>query len=125
MASKVTTSLAFLFTFIILSSTFVSCYDTSNPRPTPSTSKAGKKCPKDTLKFEICSELLKGQTDVVAIEKRPKCCKVMEGLVNVEAATCLCLAIKANILGKNLNIPLSLNLILSACHKKVPKGFKC
>ncbi|XP_038876273.1 14 kDa proline-rich protein DC2.15-like [Benincasa hispida] len=134
MASKASVaSFALLLTLNLLSLSLVSscsdCYDPSNPTPTPSplpSSEEGKRCPKDTLKFGICAKLLKGRTDV-AIDKRPDtpCCSLMEGLIDLEAAICLCVAMKANILGKKLNIPLSLTLILSACNKKVPKGYHC
>ncbi|XP_057728316.1 lipid transfer protein EARLI 1-like [Arachis stenosperma] len=43
----------------------------------------------------------------------------------LEAALCLCTAIKANVLGINLNVPITLELILSACQKTVPPGFQC
>nr|GEV27005.1 hypothetical protein [Tanacetum cinerariifolium] len=45
-------------------------------------------------------------------------------LVDIEAAVCLCTAIKANVLGINLNVPVSLSLLLNVCGKKVPSGFK-
>lgn len=133
MASKATvTSLAFLLALILFSlSSFVSsciddCYIPSNATPTPSplpSTEEGKRCPRDTLKFRICSKLLDARTDVTS-DKRP-------GHSNGRAHwswSCfvpLHFAIKANILGKNLNIPVSLSLILSACNKKVPKGFQC
>ncbi|CAI0413455.1 unnamed protein product [Linum tenue] len=53
------------------------------------------------------------------------CCSLINGLVDLEAAVCLCTAIKANILGINLNIPLSLSLLLNVCKQKVPSGFQC
>jgi hypothetical protein len=43
----------------------------------------------------------------------------------LDAAVCLCTAIKANVLGINLNIPVSLSILLSACQKSVPSGFQC
>ncbi|GKA30682.1 14 kDa proline-rich protein DC2.15-like protein, partial [Tanacetum coccineum] len=53
------------------------------------------------------------------------CCTLIQGLADVEAAVCLCTAIKANVLGINLNVPVSLSLLLNVCGKKVPSGFKC
>ncbi|KAL3818208.1 hypothetical protein ACJIZ3_004113 [Penstemon smallii] len=46
-------------------------------------------------------------------------------LADLEAAVCLCTAIKAKVLGINLNVPLSLSLLLNVCSKKVPPGFQC
>ncbi|CAK9311085.1 unnamed protein product [Citrullus colocynthis] len=116
MASKATvTSLAFLLALILFSlSSFVSsciddCYIPSNATPTPSplpSTEEGKRCPRDTLKFRICSKLLDGPTDVTS-DKRPgtSCCTLMEGLIDLEAAFCLCIAIKANIFGQEPKHP--------------------
>ncbi|CAA6674324.1 unnamed protein product [Spirodela intermedia] len=70
-------------------------------------------CPRDALK------LLK-------LGKPPSepCCSLVSGLVDLEAAVCLCTAIKANILGINLNIPVDLSLLLNFCGYSVPPGFK-
>ncbi|KAB2632501.1 14 kDa proline-rich protein DC2.15-like [Pyrus ussuriensis x Pyrus communis] len=43
---------------------------------------------------------------------------LIEGLVDLDAAVCLCTAIKANVMGINLNIPISLSLLLNYCGKK-------
>ncbi|KAB2621084.1 14 kDa proline-rich protein DC2.15-like [Pyrus ussuriensis x Pyrus communis] len=53
------------------------------------------------------------------------CCALLVGLVDLEVAVCLCTAIKANILGINLNIPIALSLVIDGCAKNVPEGFKC
>ncbi|KAL1559727.1 Lipid transfer protein EARLI 1 [Salvia divinorum] len=47
------------------------------------------------------------------------------GLADLEAAVCLCTALKANVLGINLNVPVSLSLLVNYCGKKVPSGFQC
>ncbi|WOH16117.1 hypothetical protein DCAR_0935666 [Daucus carota subsp. sativus] len=56
--------------------------------------------------------------------KKP-CCRLFGGLVEVESAVCLCTAIKANVLGSNLNIPISLGLLLNVCDIQTPPGFQC
>jgi hypothetical protein len=38
---------------------------------------------------------------------------------------CLCTAIKGEVLGIKLNLPVDLSLILNHCGKTVPTGFKC
>nr|GMD75055.1 14 kDa proline-rich protein DC2.15-like [Ipomoea batatas] len=78
------------------------------------------------LKLGVCANVLNGLLNIT-IGNPPKkpCCSLIENLVELEAAVCLCTAIKANILGINLNIPLSLSLLLNVCSKKVPKGFTC
>ncbi|PWA79015.1 bifunctional inhibitor/lipid-transfer protein/seed storage 2S albumin superfamily protein [Artemisia annua] len=83
-------------------------------------------CPKDILKLGVCADLLGGLVGVV-VGSPPvtPCCTLIQGLADPEAAICLCTAIKANVLGINLNVPVSLSLLLNVCGKKVPSGFKC
>ncbi|KAE9459420.1 hypothetical protein RHGRI_020156 [Rhododendron griersonianum] len=83
-------------------------------------------CPKDTLKLGVCANLLNDLVHlVVGTPATSPCCSLIEGLVDLEAAVCLCTAIKANVLGINLNIPVSLSLLLNYCGKTVPSGFEC
>ncbi|KAF2603547.1 hypothetical protein F2Q70_00025334 [Brassica cretica] len=46
----------------------------------------------------------------------------LKGLVDLEAAARLCTALKANVLGIKLNVPVSLSLLLNACGRKTPRG---
>uniref|UniRef100_J3LFJ1 Hydrophobic seed protein domain-containing protein n=1 Tax=Oryza brachyantha TaxID=4533 RepID=J3LFJ1_ORYBR len=86
---------------------------TPTPTPTPST-------PTPT------PALIKAKVGVPPAEP---CCPLLEGLGDLEAAgeaaVCLCTAIRGNILGINLNLPIDLSLILNYCGKAVPTGFKC
>ncbi|KAG6634292.1 hypothetical protein CIPAW_12G108300 [Carya illinoinensis] len=106
MASKSSASLALFFSLNLLFFALVTACGTCpspnpkpKPRPKPSPTPSQASCPRDALK--------------------------LGGLADLEAAVCLCTAIKANILGINLNIPLSLSLLLNVCSKNVPSGFKC
>jgi hypothetical protein len=54
-----------------------------------------------------------------------KCCSLLGGLADLEAAVCLCTALKANVLGIVLNVPIKLSLILNYCGKSAPTGFQC
>ncbi|KAL2472015.1 Bifunctional inhibitor/lipid-transfer protein/seed storage 2S albumin superfamily protein [Abeliophyllum distichum] len=135
MASKVvaTTVLLLLFNlifFTMVSSTYVPC------PPPPATPSGGHghtphppskgKCPKDTLKLGVCANLLNDLEHlVVGTPPKTPCCTLIEGLVDLEAAVCLCTAIKAKVLGINLNVPVSLSLLLNYCGKNVPSGFQC
>ncbi|XP_028753457.1 putative lipid-binding protein At4g00165, partial [Neltuma alba] len=67
-----------------------------------SASKAAEKCPMDTLKFGVCGSWLGLVTEVIGSKPSEKCCTVVKGLADLEAALCLCTAIKANVLGNNL-----------------------
>ncbi|KAK3039451.1 hypothetical protein RJ639_028033 [Escallonia herrerae] len=133
MGSKSTTSLALFFSLNLLFFALVSACGTCptpkpkpKPQPKPTPSPSTGTCPRDTLKLGVCANLLGGLVGVV-VGTPPKtpCCTLLEGLADLEAAVCLCTAIKANILGINLNVPLSLSLLLNVCEKKAPAGFKC
>ncbi|XP_030467727.2 14 kDa proline-rich protein DC2.15-like [Syzygium oleosum] len=96
------------------------------PRPTPSPSPSTASCPRDALKLGVCADVLGSLLNVtVGTPPVTPCCSLLNGLVDLEAAVCLCTAIKANILGINLNIPLSLSLLLNVCSRTVPPGFQC
>ncbi|KAJ1392673.1 Hydrophobic seed protein [Sesbania bispinosa] len=53
------------------------------------------------------------------------CCSFLQGLADLEAAVCLCTALRANILGIRLNVSISLAMLLNFCSRKVPSGFQC
>ncbi|KAK9143142.1 hypothetical protein Syun_012542 [Stephania yunnanensis] len=92
--------------------------------PAPKPSKAY--CPRDTLKLGVCANLLDDLVHlVVGTPAKQPCCSLIEGLLDLEAAVCLCTVIKADVLGLKLRVPVALSLLLNNCGKKVPKGFKC
>ncbi|KAJ4719035.1 14 kDa proline-rich protein DC2.15-like [Melia azedarach] len=132
MGSKSSASLALFLALNVLFFAVVSACGTCptpnpkpKPKPTPSPSNKGS-CPRDALKLGICADLLGGLLNVtIGTPPKTPCCTLIQGLADLEAAVCLCTAIKANILGINLNIPLSLGLLLNVCEKKVPRGFQC
>ncbi|CAI0481845.1 unnamed protein product [Linum tenue] len=96
-----------------------------NPKPTPTAPRGGK-CPIDALKLGVCADVLANLLNLkLGSPPVQPCCSLINGLVDVEAAVCLCTAIKANILGINLNVPVSLTLLLNACNQKLPSGFQC
>jgi len=95
-----------------------------NPNPNPIISR--NSCPRDALKLGVCAKLLNGAIGgVVGSPPDTPCCTVLQGLVDLEAAVCLCTAIKANILGINIDIPISLSLLINTCGKKLPSDFIC
>ncbi|KAH1080317.1 hypothetical protein J1N35_020078 [Gossypium stocksii] len=135
MASKRSASMALFLALNILFFSLVSacgsCYSPTpkpkpkpNPNPTPTPSSQGK-CPRDALKLGVCANVLGLVNATVGSPPVKPCCSLLDGLVDLEAAVCLCTAIKANILGINLNIPVSLSLLLNVCSKNVPSNFKC
>ncbi|KAF3975539.1 hypothetical protein ACB098_01G106400 [Castanea mollissima] len=129
MASK-KLSAAILVVSLLFYSRLSSACNTCNPMPTPTSSptiapSAGESCPKDTLKLGVCVDLLGLINLLLGTPPTSNCCALLTGLTDLEAALCLCTAIKANVLGNNLNVPVSLSLLLSACQKTVPAGFQC
>ncbi|XP_074567611.1 putative lipid-binding protein AIR1 [Curcuma longa] len=97
----------------------------SRPTPTPSPGGEGR-CPRDTLKLGVCANVLNGLINAtVATPPREPCCTLIDGLADLEVAVCLCTAIRANILGIHLNIPIDLSLLVNYCGRRVPRGFQC
>ena len=134
MASKLSSPIALLLLlnllfFTMVSSTYVPC-PPPPPKPhepTPSRQQPSlPKCPKDTLKLGVCADLLDDLVHLV-IGSPPKspCCTLIQGLVDLEAAVCLCTAVKARALGLKIDLSVSLSLLLNYCGKKVPSGFQC
>ena len=102
--------------FLILNIIFFT-FVSSNPVP------YRKPTCKNALKFKVCANVL--DLVKVSLPQRSKCCGLIKGLVDLEAAVCLCTALKADLLGLKLDVPISLSVILNQCGKKVPSGFKC
>lgn len=134
-SSRTSTTLALFLTINLLFFVMASgCYTCTQPKPNPSPnpfpypnpSPTAKSCPRDALKLGVCANVLNGPIGaIVGSPPDHPCCSVLEGLLDLEVAVCLCTAIKANILGINLNIPISLSLILNACEKSPPSDFLC
>ena len=94
------------------------------PPPSPP-SGGGNKCPIDALKLGVCANVLNLLKLKVGVPASEECCPLLGGLVDLDAAVCLCTAIKANVLGININVPVDLVLLLNYCHKTCPSDFSC
>lgn len=129
MASKKNTSIALFLVLNLLFFTLASSCGTCpgpKPKPKPNPSHSKGYCPRDALKLGVCANLLGGLIGLtIGTPPKTPCCSLIKGLADLEAAVCLCTAIKANVLGINLDVPLSLSLLLNVCSKKVPKDFIC
>ncbi|KAK6151720.1 hypothetical protein DH2020_014355 [Rehmannia glutinosa] len=82
-------------------------------KPCPPPAKAT--CPIDTLKLVHI-----GLGDPAANE----CCPIISGLVELEAAACLCTTLKIKALNLNIFVPLALQLLVT-CGKTPPPGYTC
>ncbi|KAG2713341.1 hypothetical protein I3843_04G163500 [Carya illinoinensis] len=96
------------------------------PPVTPPPPPPGKEtCPIDTMKLGNCVDLLGGMVpnglgDPVVNE----CCPVLQGLMETEAAVCMCTTLKLKRLNLNMFVPLALQL-LAVCGKTTPSGYTC
>ncbi|KAF8728055.1 hypothetical protein HU200_018631 [Digitaria exilis] len=106
-----------------------------SPAPCPPTPRApsGGKCPVNALKLGACASVLGGllslelgQQAGSASSSAQPCCQLLGGLADLDAAVCLCTALRANVLGVvKLNLPVELSVLVNYCGKKVPQGFQC
>ncbi|KAK8662029.1 hypothetical protein V6N13_091617 [Hibiscus sabdariffa] len=77
------------------------------------------------LNLGVCLNLLNlVDVELGNVPTKP-CCSLIEGLADVEAAVCLCTTIRANALGININLPISLSLFLNNCGRRVPTDYIC
>ncbi|KAL4386875.1 hypothetical protein GQ457_09G026270 [Hibiscus cannabinus] len=77
------------------------------------------------LNLGVCLNLLNlVDVELGNVPTKP-CCSLIEGLLDLEAAVCLCSAVRANVLGININLPISLSLLLNNCGRRVPTDYIC
>ncbi|KAK1274527.1 hypothetical protein QJS04_geneDACA012400 [Acorus gramineus] len=93
--------------------------------PVPVVPKHYPSCPRDALKLGVCADLLGLVHVALGSQSNSQCCSLIAGLADLDAAACFCTAIRANVLGVNLNIDVSLSLLLNACGCSNPEGYKC
>ena len=92
------------------------------PPPTP----VKKGCPFNALKLSACVDVLGGLIHIgIGGGAAEKCCPLLRGLADLDAALCLCTAIRAKVLNINLLLPIALELLVNDCGKHVPSDFKC
>ncbi|EOA19539.1 hypothetical protein CARUB_v10002511mg [Capsella rubella] len=82
-------------------------------------------CPRDALKIGVCVSVLNIVDLTLGNPPVQPCCSLIQGLADLEAAVCLCTALKASVLGINLNLPINLSVLLNVCGRKAPTNFQC
>ncbi|PUZ40215.1 hypothetical protein GQ55_9G407400 [Panicum hallii var. hallii] len=105
--------------------------------PTPSGGAGSSRCPVNALKLGACASVLGGLLSLELGQQQQgssappgsttkPCCQLLGGLADVDAAVCLCTALRANVLGVvQLSLPVGLSALVNSCGKKVPQGFQC
>lgn len=100
-------------------------YNSSTPLPSGGGAYVAP-CPRDALKLGVCANLVgKSVGAEVGNSTTSPCCTLVVGLADLEVAACFCTAIRADILGVKLDIPISLSLLLNMCGINPPAGFIC
>lgn len=95
------------------------------PTPGPPTPPAAQTCPIDALKLNACVDLLGGLIHIgISQEAKAKCCPLLQGIADLDAALCLCTTIRAKLLNINLVLPIALELLIG-CGNHPPPGFQC
>ncbi|EAZ16917.1 hypothetical protein OsJ_32399 [Oryza sativa Japonica Group] len=132
MAAKAALVLAVSLLVVAVASACTYCPEPPTPKPKPPAPRPPKpgggagSCPRDALKLHVCANVLGlVKAKIGAVAPYEPCCSLLDGLVDLDAAVCLCTAIKANVLGLNLNIPIDLSLILNNCGKICPSDYQC
>ncbi|KAG6788477.1 hypothetical protein POTOM_004544 [Populus tomentosa] len=96
-----------------------------SPPPSPLSLPKGT-CPRDTLKLQACANVVNLLKIFVGEKEKAKCCSLIDGLVDLDAAVCLCTRIKVDLSGLiKLDVPVAVELLLNECDRKVAKDFKC
>ncbi|XP_003572056.1 pEARLI1-like lipid transfer protein 3 [Brachypodium distachyon] len=99
------------------------------PPPPPPTSGGGGSsngtCPVNTLRLAVCASVLNLLRLNVGVPPEDElCCPRLGALVDLDAAVCLCLAIRASILGVVVNVNADIGRLLTFCGKD-GGGFVC
>ncbi|KAK2644914.1 hypothetical protein Ddye_020109 [Dipteronia dyeriana] len=95
------------------------------PCPPPPKSPSQETCPIDTLKLGACVDLLGGLVHIGFGDPAVnECCPVLQGLVELEAAVCLCTTLKLKLLNLSIFVPIALQLLVT-CGKTPPPGYTC
>ncbi|KAL8090897.1 hypothetical protein AgCh_040098 [Apium graveolens] len=86
-------------------------------------------CPKNTVKVKIaCADVFGFSVLPIGAEFNPlrtPCCKLVEGLLDIEVAACFCRAIKLDYVSPGTSIPVKLVTLFNYCKKEAPPGFVC
>ncbi|KAK1325037.1 36.4 kDa proline-rich protein [Acorus calamus] len=95
-----------------------------NPNP-PVLPIPQSSCPINALKLDACVSLLSDLVHIsIGSQATEACCPVLEGLADLDAALCLCTAIRVKALNVNVVLPVALQ-VLADCGKHCPSDYQC
>ncbi|PNX95741.1 proline-rich protein [Trifolium pratense] len=110
-----------IFFFTTLSSAQAPTVSPSSP---PSPPLPPPPPPQICPNLRICASLLNDFARVVVGSPQSEpCCSLIAGLADVDAVVCLCAAVRANVGGININIPVK--EILRVCERNAPNLAAC
>ena len=76
----------------------------------------GNPCPTNALAdLKVCADVLVLLKLKINVPRTQQCCPLLGSLVNLDLAACLCAAIRLNVLGIPVNLPLDVPLVLNYC----------
>lgn len=82
----------------------------------PPSSTRGNPCPTSALAdLKVCADVLVLLKLKINVPASQQCCPLLGNLVNLDAAACLCAAIRLSVLGIPVNLPLDVPLVLNYC----------
>ncbi|KAL6843464.1 hypothetical protein ACP4OV_026526 [Aristida adscensionis] len=77
---------------------------------------AGNPCPTNALAdLKVCADVLVLLKLKINVPASQQCCPLLGRLVSADLAACLCAAIRLNVLGIPVNLPLDVPLVLNYC----------
>ncbi|KAK7332442.1 hypothetical protein VNO80_29194 [Phaseolus coccineus] len=108
MGSKIVPSIALMLSLNLLFFSLVSCNTLTPATPAPA------KCPN----LKVCADIL-----LDPLLPDHKCCPLVGGLVDLDAAVCLCAVLKLNF-GISPILDILVNFLLNTCGRK-PTTYHC
>lgn len=76
----------------------------------------GNPCPTKALAdLKVCADVLVLLKLKINVPSNQQCCPLLGNLVNLDLAACLCAAIRLNVIGIPINLPLDVPLVLNYC----------
>ncbi|KAL4380654.1 hypothetical protein HN51_003980 [Arachis hypogaea] len=108
---------ALLLSLNLFFSTIVTSQQEPPPPPPPS-------CSPNTIMSSGCLTALNDTIGIGGPSPSSACCSIL-GVVNVDAAVCVCSTIKASGLNAIPNDTAAAVAVVSACNLAIPPGFQC